>query len=115
MVARAAETGEMAAQGHDTNETAKQSNQDKSWFVRDTERTGFGYIAFADVSADDNPPPIPDDAADKESDDNKLFKRPAAATEAPSEMPVQDRDTTEMAANVKTEPTDAASDAESVS
>ena len=95
----------MAAQGHDTNETAKQSNQDKSWFVRDTERTGFGYIAFADVS-NDNPPPIPD---------NKLFKRPAAATEAPSEMPVQDRDTTEMAANVKTEPTDAASDAESVS
>ena len=98
MVARAAETGEMAAPGHDTNETAKQSNQDKSWFVRDTERTGFGYIAFADVSADDNPPPIPD---------NKLFKRPAAATEAPSEMPVLDRDTTEMAADVKTEPSDA--------
>ena len=104
MVARAAETGEMAAQGHDTNETAK----DKSWFVRETERTGFGFIAFADDSTDDNPPPIPDYAAlDKESDDNKLFKRPAAATKAPSEMPVLDRDTTEMAAHVKTEPSDA--------
>ena len=107
MVARAAETGEMAAPGHDTNETAKQSNQDKSWFVRETARTGYGFIAFADDSTDDNPPPIPDYAADKESDDNKLFKRPAAATKAPSEMPVLDRDTNEMAADVKTEPSDA--------
>ena len=102
----------MAAQGHDTNETAKQSNQDKSWFVRETARTGYGFISFADDSTDDNPLPIPDYAAlDKESDDNKLFKRPAAATKAPSEMPVLDRDTTEMAelpqTHVKAEPSDA--------
>ena len=57
MVARAAETGEMAAPGHDTNETAKQ---------------------------------------DSEFASNEMSK-----------MPVLDRDTTEMAADVKTEPSEA--------
>ena len=57
MVARAAETGEMAAQGHDTNETAKQdsefaSNEMSKMPVLDRDTTVKAEPIDADVASD---------------------------------------------------------------